>query len=244
MFQNLFSDWSARQGAFHQRFAKRAAKAGPATCAPKASALSSGATCCAGTRRALAHPGLGLRLNNMVNEVYEDAQCGILPFSIDRTSLGWLSTRPRGTFPTPTRCWPPLNKAYLAISQHMPCDLAFYVSPGDSPKGNQQPGRAAAGCQAKQRAAGKRHLLAHPAPGQGCTWRSFWTPPSCAAGGCSSPRGWGPRCWRRPCLSGHLGGDGGNRPAGPAELLDSIPAGGPKRRLGQGDGFPRPAPGH
>ena len=46
-------------------------------------------------------------LNNMVNEVYEDAQCGILPFSIDRTSLGWFIYAPRGTSPTPTRCWPP-----------------------------------------------------------------------------------------------------------------------------------------
>ena len=68
-------------------------------------------------------------LNNMVNEVYEDAQCGILPFSIDRTSLGWFIYAPQGDFPDTNTLLAPLNKAYLAISQHMPCDLAFYVSP-------------------------------------------------------------------------------------------------------------------
>lgn len=68
-------------------------------------------------------------LNNMVNEVYEEARCGILPFSIDRTSLGWFIYAPEGAFPDPGAVLAPLNQAYMAISQHMPCDLAFYVSP-------------------------------------------------------------------------------------------------------------------
>ena len=68
-------------------------------------------------------------VNNIITEVYEEDQCGIIPFSIDRTSLGWFVYAPLGKFPQPREATASLNQAYLAISQHLPCDLAFYVSP-------------------------------------------------------------------------------------------------------------------
>ncbi|MGI6256030.1 MAG: response regulator transcription factor [Acutalibacter sp.] len=68
-------------------------------------------------------------VNNMIAELYEKAHCGILPFSIDRTSLGWFIYAPMGNFSQDQDALTPLNKAYLAISQHLPCEFAFYVSP-------------------------------------------------------------------------------------------------------------------
>ena len=68
-------------------------------------------------------------MNNMMAELYEKAQFGILPFSIDRTSLGWFLYAPQGKFPHPEEALRLLNQAYLAISQHLPCEIAFYVTP-------------------------------------------------------------------------------------------------------------------
>lgn len=68
-------------------------------------------------------------MNNVITELYENAHCGILPFSIDRTSLGWFVYAPLGNFPQPQEVLSPLNQAYLAVSQHLPCEFAFYVSP-------------------------------------------------------------------------------------------------------------------
>lgn len=68
-------------------------------------------------------------VNNVITELYENAHCGILPFSIDRTSLGWFVYAPLGNFPQPQEVLSPLNQAYLAVSQHLPCEFAFYVSP-------------------------------------------------------------------------------------------------------------------
>lgn len=68
-------------------------------------------------------------VNNIIAELYEAAHCGILPFSIDRTSLGWFVYAPLGSFPQPQEVLSPLNQAYLAVSQHLPCEFAFYVSP-------------------------------------------------------------------------------------------------------------------
>lgn len=68
-------------------------------------------------------------VNNVITELYENAYCGILPFSIDRTSLGWFVYAPLGNFPQPQEVLSPLNQAYLAVSQHLPCEFAFYVSP-------------------------------------------------------------------------------------------------------------------
>lgn len=68
-------------------------------------------------------------LNNMMTEFYEKAQYGILPFSIDRTSLGWFVYAPQGDFLSPQEGLSILNQAYRAIVQHFPGDLAFYVCP-------------------------------------------------------------------------------------------------------------------
>lgn len=67
-------------------------------------------------------------LNNILSEVYENIKCGVVPFSIDRSSMGWLIDVPSEVSVSFEKAFNQLNKAYLAITQHFPCDVAFYVS--------------------------------------------------------------------------------------------------------------------
>lgn len=68
-------------------------------------------------------------LNNIVTEVYEEKHYGILSFTIDSTSMGWLIYAPNGRFTDPDTVLEPLSRAYPIISGHMHCDIAFYCSP-------------------------------------------------------------------------------------------------------------------
>lgn len=67
-------------------------------------------------------------LNNIITEVYEE-NYGIVSFSIDHTSMGWLVYSLSGCFDNNAGFREPVDKAYQVLSAHMPCDLAFYLSP-------------------------------------------------------------------------------------------------------------------
>lgn len=68
-------------------------------------------------------------MNNIITEVYETNHFGILSFTIDSTSMGWLVYSLSGHFYDPGSIMEPLNCGYSVISAHMRCDLAFYCSP-------------------------------------------------------------------------------------------------------------------
>lgn len=68
-------------------------------------------------------------LNNIVTEVYEEKRYGVLSFTIDSTSMGWLIYTLSIPFGDPDTVLEPLNSAYSIISTHMHCDIAFYCSP-------------------------------------------------------------------------------------------------------------------
>ena len=68
-------------------------------------------------------------LNNIFSELYEAADCGSIPFSIDRTAVGWFLHAAPGILSKSAEPLKSLNSAYLRISQYFPCDFAFYVSP-------------------------------------------------------------------------------------------------------------------
>lgn len=68
-------------------------------------------------------------MNNIMAEFYENGQEGILPFSIDRTSLGWFVYSLSEDASQFGNALELLNQAYLALSQSLPCDIAFYVTP-------------------------------------------------------------------------------------------------------------------
>lgn len=67
-------------------------------------------------------------LNNIITEVYEE-NYGIVSFSIDHTSMGWLVYSLSDHFDDFAISRNPLDRAYAVLSAHMPCDLAFYLSP-------------------------------------------------------------------------------------------------------------------
>lgn len=148
----------------------------------------------------------------MVNEVYEDAQCGILPFSIDRTSLGWFIYAPQGDFPDTNTLLAPLNKAYLAISQHMPCDLAFYVSPVIPLK--EINSQAALLLDAKQNNVLRESGIFCPTQHRDkLHMEKFLDTTQLRRWGLLLSQGLYHGAGGGPGLSGHLGGNGGNRPA-------------------------------
>lgn len=68
-------------------------------------------------------------MNNMMSEFYENGSESILPFSINRTSLGWFIYASSGESHHFANALELLNQAYLAVSQNLPCDIAFYVTP-------------------------------------------------------------------------------------------------------------------
>lgn len=68
-------------------------------------------------------------VNNVVAEVYETGDYKLLPFAIDQTSLGWFVYAAGHRFAEPGNVLLPLQKGYLALRRHLPCDFAFYVSP-------------------------------------------------------------------------------------------------------------------
>ena len=128
LFQNLFSDWSAGRSLSISAIQKMLRKLGQDVTLDTQCFVIWGHLL-----RWHAEPWPTQEwvyaVNNIIAEVHETAQCGILPFSIDRTSLGWFVYAPLGEFPQLREALAPLNQAYLAISQHLPCDMAFYVSP-------------------------------------------------------------------------------------------------------------------
>ncbi len=66
-------------------------------------------------------------LNNIIMEVYDTSGCGVIPFSINHTAVGWFVYAVEKNFSKPGLPLSILNHAYLAISQYFPCDFAFYV---------------------------------------------------------------------------------------------------------------------
>lgn len=67
-------------------------------------------------------------INNIITEVYENNQYGILPFSIDHISLGWFVYAPLGHFSNTDNILQPLQDAYNIIAYHFPGDFAFYTT--------------------------------------------------------------------------------------------------------------------
>lgn len=67
-------------------------------------------------------------MNNVLTELYEKEHYGILSFTIDTSSMGWLIF----SLPKPIQdlvsVTAPLQNAYDFISQHMRCEIAFYCS--------------------------------------------------------------------------------------------------------------------
>lgn len=72
-------------------------------------------------------------INNIVTEVYTTANCRILSFAIDYTSIGWF-VYTSGSLPADSEILKPLHTAYEASSKYLPCNFAFYVSPLISPE--------------------------------------------------------------------------------------------------------------
>lgn len=71
-------------------------------------------------------------LNNIVTEICRNFGYEILPFVIDNTSLGWfvyISQSIKKKLLQQENSIDVINQVYRAASQHLPCDLAFYVSP-------------------------------------------------------------------------------------------------------------------
>lgn len=66
-------------------------------------------------------------VNNIMAELYSIESIRVFPFTIDSTSVGWFMFPEGGSF-QPGRELFPLERIFSAISQHLPCDLAFYVS--------------------------------------------------------------------------------------------------------------------
>ena len=128
LFQNLFSDWSAGKELSISALQSVLQKLGR-DLRPESQCFVIWGPPAALARRALAHPGLGLRPE-------QHGQRGVRGRPVRHFALlhrphlpGLVIYAPQGDFPDTNTLLAPLNKAYLAISQHMPCDLAFYVSP-------------------------------------------------------------------------------------------------------------------
>lgn len=68
-------------------------------------------------------------LNNILLETYETSQYGILPFSMDYMSYGWFIYTSSPQFPCPEYVLNPLRKVFPVISEHFPCEFAFYATP-------------------------------------------------------------------------------------------------------------------
>ena len=68
-------------------------------------------------------------LNNILSEVCENACYKVIPFSIDRTSLGWFLYVPAERFPRPEALLESLNTVYIMAARLFSCDFAFYLSP-------------------------------------------------------------------------------------------------------------------
>ena len=67
-------------------------------------------------------------LNNMVTEVYANAECSILPFSIDIHSFGWLIWSPEKEHLSQTIIEKPIQTVYEILAEHFPCNVAFYMT--------------------------------------------------------------------------------------------------------------------
>lgn len=65
--------------------------------------------------------------NNILTEVYQKAGLEVLPFTIDKTSLGWFVYAPEPKPCDDKMVLGPLNEAYLVLSQSFPWKAAFYV---------------------------------------------------------------------------------------------------------------------
>lgn len=68
-------------------------------------------------------------VNNIVAELYSGSEFRTYPFGIDNTSLGWLICAGSGKFHRPEDVLSPINRGYMLIAEHLPCDFAFYVGP-------------------------------------------------------------------------------------------------------------------
>ncbi len=68
-------------------------------------------------------------VNNIVTELYSGSEFRTYPFGIDSASLGWLICADSGKFQRPEEVLMPINQAYTLITEHLPCDFAFYVGP-------------------------------------------------------------------------------------------------------------------
>ena len=128
LFQNLFSDWSAGRSLSIHALQEALEKLGKHLDLESQCFVIWGHLLRWHTEPWLTQEWI-YALNNIVTEVYEGICGGILPFSIDKTSLGWFVYAPGKKFTHVDRVLGALNQAYLAVSQHLPCDLAFYVSP-------------------------------------------------------------------------------------------------------------------
>ncbi len=67
-------------------------------------------------------------INNIVEEFYGDGDYLVFPFDIDNASLGWFICAAHSEFSQPNHISLPLDKAYGILKEHLPCDLAFYVT--------------------------------------------------------------------------------------------------------------------
>lgn len=68
-------------------------------------------------------------VNNIVAECYEEADCRAFPFGIDRTLLGWIIPLGGSQDSRMESLLVPLSRAYWALRENLPCDMAFYASP-------------------------------------------------------------------------------------------------------------------
>lgn len=74
-------------------------------------------------------PEWSYALNNIIAETYETRQYGILSFSIDYMSYGWFVYAASHHFPESEHALTPLRDVFPVISDHFPCEFAFYVTP-------------------------------------------------------------------------------------------------------------------
>lgn len=68
-------------------------------------------------------------VNNLINEVYGQIPCNILPFSIDHTTFGWVIYEKTNSAIDKGNRLTPLQTTHHFLSEHFPCDFAFYVTP-------------------------------------------------------------------------------------------------------------------
>jgi two-component system response regulator YesN len=63
----------------------------------------------------------------MMAEVYESTGGGVIPFAIDRTTIGWLLYAADGHFHAPEEALEALRSVYQHIVRYFPFDFAFYM---------------------------------------------------------------------------------------------------------------------